>query len=77
MACMPHLLRLEQGVKVPETALYVVVGGHLLESHLGEDLAELSAHLSRQIQGLGNCYACAEEMVLNPIFGTFDIRFSY
>lgn len=39
------LLRLEQTVKVPETALHIVVGGHLLEAHLGEDFAVLAAHL--------------------------------
>jgi hypothetical protein len=39
------LLRLEQGIKVPEGGLHVVVGGHLLKAHLGEDLAELGAHL--------------------------------
>ena len=39
------LLRLEQGVEVPEAALYEVVGWHLLESHLGEDLLELCPYL--------------------------------
>ena len=40
------LLRLEQGVKVPEAALHVVVGRHLLEAHLGEDLPELRPDLA-------------------------------
>lgn len=39
------LLRLEEAVKVPEGALHVVVGGHLCEAHVGEDLAVLAAHL--------------------------------
>ena len=32
----------------PPPALHVVVGGHLLEAHLREDLAELRAHLRAQ-----------------------------
>jgi hypothetical protein len=39
------LLRLEQRIEIPEAALHIVVGGHLLETHLREDLAELRAHL--------------------------------
>ena len=32
------LLRLEESIKVPETALHVVIRGHLGETHLKEDL---------------------------------------
>ena len=39
------LLGLKQAVEVPEGALHVVVGGHLSETHVGEDLAVLAAHL--------------------------------
>lgn len=38
-------LRLEQGVEVPEGALHVPVGGHLVEAHLQEYLAEVVSHL--------------------------------
>mmetsp|Transcript_35805 Transcript_35805/g.78171 ORF Transcript_35805/g.78171 Transcript_35805/m.78171 type:complete len:403 (-) Transcript_35805:388-1596(-) len=43
------LLRLEERVKVPEGALHKVVGGHLLESHRDEDLAELLPHLQQRV----------------------------
>ena len=39
------LLRLEECVEVPEAALNILVGGHLLKAHLGEDPAELAANL--------------------------------
>ena len=42
------LLWLEEGVKIPEAALHVIVGGHLLEAHLDENLPELTAHLKTQ-----------------------------
>ena len=45
------LLRLEQRVEVPEAALHVVVGRHLLEAHLCEDLAELSPNLGEREHG--------------------------
>ena len=41
------LLGLEKGVKVPEAALDIVVGGHLGETHLQEDLAVLGSHLDK------------------------------
>lgn len=41
------LLRLEEGVKVPEAALDEVVRRHLGEAHLQEDLTELGADLCR------------------------------
>ena len=41
------LLGLEEGVKVPEAALHIVVGGHLGEAHLQEDLAVLGPHLEQ------------------------------
>ena len=43
------LLGLEQGVKVPEGALYEVVGGHLGEAHLKEDLPVLCSHLASNV----------------------------
>ncbi len=39
------LLRLEEGVKVPEAALNKVVGRHLRESHLKEDLSVFCSYL--------------------------------
>jgi hypothetical protein len=39
------LLWLEECVKVPEAALYIVVGGHFCEAHLGEDLTVLRTNL--------------------------------
>jgi hypothetical protein len=39
------LLGLEQGVKVPEAALHVVVGRHLGKAELKEDLPVFSPHL--------------------------------
>ena len=46
------LLRLEQRVEVPEAALHVVVGRHLLKAHLSEDLAELSPNLGGSGEGV-------------------------
>ena len=39
------LLGNEEGIKVPEASLNKAVGGHLLESHLKKDLAELVSDL--------------------------------
>ena len=39
------LLRLEESVKVPEAALHEVVGRHLRETHLKEDLPVLRPNL--------------------------------
>ncbi len=39
------LLGLEQGVKVPEAALHVVVGRHLGEAELKKDLPVFSPNL--------------------------------
>jgi hypothetical protein len=39
------LLGLEQGVKVPEAALHVVVGRHLGEAQLKKDLPVFRPHL--------------------------------
>ena len=35
------LLRNEKGIEIPETGLNEVVGRHLRETHLKEDLSEL------------------------------------
>lgn len=44
------LLGLEERVKVPEGALNEVVGWHLSEPHLQEDLPELGADLEQGVQ---------------------------
>ena len=41
-------LNLEEGVKVPEGGLDVVVGRHLREPHLQEDVPELRTHLEEK-----------------------------
>ena len=51
------LLWLEQRIEVPEAAFYIVVGGHLLEAHLSEDLSELRSHLSQRTSYLSACSA--------------------
>ena len=45
------LLGLKKGVKVPEAAFHEVVGRHLRETHLQEDLPEFRANL-RASEGL-------------------------
>lgn len=40
-----------EGVKVPEASLDKFVGGHLLEAHVEEDLAELLSHLVKRVEG--------------------------
>lgn len=47
------LLGHEEGVEVPEAGLDELVGGHLLEAHLEEDLAEFLADLVEGVQGTG------------------------
>ncbi len=47
------LLGHEEGIKVPEARLDKLVGGHLLETHLEEDLAEFLADLVEGVQGTG------------------------
>mmetsp|Transcript_1816 Transcript_1816/g.2637 ORF Transcript_1816/g.2637 Transcript_1816/m.2637 type:complete len:231 (-) Transcript_1816:248-940(-) len=44
------LLRLEESVEIPETGLDVVVCGHFLKAHLGEDLTELRTDLQEGMQ---------------------------
>ena len=39
------LLGLEEGVEIEEGGLYVLLGVHLLEAHLKEDVSELCSHL--------------------------------
>lgn len=43
-------LRLEQRVEVPERRLHELVGGHLGEAHLQENLAELRSHHQQRMQ---------------------------
>jgi hypothetical protein len=43
-------LRLEERVEVPEGALHVSVGLHLLEAHLQQDLNELLTRLHEMVQ---------------------------
>jgi hypothetical protein len=44
------LLRLEEGIEVPERTVHVAVGFHLCEAHLEEDLAELGSRLQKRVE---------------------------
>ena len=48
VSCGMHL-GLDQGVEVPEAALHEVVRGHLGETHLQKDLAELLSNLEEGV----------------------------
>jgi len=59
------LLWLEQRIKVPERGLHIVVGGHFGEAHLGEDLAELRAHLRAHMSAcVRGVFVCARTCVV-------------
>ena len=54
------LLRLEERVEVPERGLDVLVGWHLVEPHLQEDLPELLLDFEQWVQRTGGDLGCAE-----------------
>mmetsp|Transcript_66677 Transcript_66677/g.168137 ORF Transcript_66677/g.168137 Transcript_66677/m.168137 type:complete len:270 (-) Transcript_66677:201-1010(-) len=58
------LLWLEEGVKIPEGALHPLIGGHLLETHQQQNVANLRAHLHERMQGttLAPQAACVVEI---------------
>ena len=55
MSKLPYrvLLRLEERIEVPERGLDVLVGRHLVEPHLEEDLPELLLHFEQWVQRTG------------------------
>lgn len=64
------LLGLKQGVKVPESILHIVVGRHLREAHLDEDLADLGANLHQRMQMAGVGHRAERvQVVLFELFG--------
>ena len=64
-------LGLEQSIEVPEGGLHELVGGHFLETHLQQNLAELSTHHQQgmQIATLGLLSKSTEIVTRDEGFG--------